>query len=143
MSKFIVYVKKSSEFATIPTRSSKKSAGYDLYSAYDYLVRPKSRVLVKTDICLSIPDECYGRIASRSGLSLNNSIDIGGGVIDGDYRGVIGVIFINNGNSPHYIKRGDRIAQIVFERLANVEIKEISNLDCTCRGDCGFGSSGI
>ncbi|ABQ43489.1 dUTPase [Tanapox virus] len=143
MSKFIVYVKKSSESATIPTKSSKKSAGYDLYSAYDYLVCPKNRLLVKTDICLSIPDGCYGRIAPRSGLSLNSCIDIGGGVIDSDYRGIIGVIFINNGNSPYYIKKGDRIAQIVFEKLANVDLKEITNLDCTCRGDSGFGSSGV
>nr|AAK43558.1 dUTPase [Lumpy skin disease virus] len=132
-----------SAFAKLPTTSTDFSAGYDLYSAYDYIVKSKERILVKTDISLSIPKKCYGRIAPRSGLSLYYCIDIGGGVIDEDYRGNIGVIFINNGKNTFNIKRGDRVAQIIFEKVEYPKIKEVKCLDGTNRDNNGFGSSGI
>ena len=140
-----LYVKcvKLSNNAIIPNRSTSGSAGYDLYSAYSYTVKPYSRILVRTDICLMIPDKCYGRISPRSGLSLNYNIDIGGGVIDSDYRGEIGIVFINNGCSDFNIKVGDRIAQIIFERVEYPIMEEVKCLEDTERGNSGFGSSGM
>ncbi|APG58224.1 dUTPase [BeAn 58058 virus] len=126
----------------IPTKSTPDSAGFDLYSAYDYDINPQERMLVKTDIVLEIPEGYYGRIASRSGLSLNKNIDIGGGVIDRDYRGIVGIILINNGKSTFHISKGDRVAQIIFEKYYNCTIVKCDNINFTERGDKGFGSSG-
>ncbi|AAF17896.1 gp012L [Rabbit fibroma virus] len=134
---------KFSEHASLPTKATKDAAGYDLYSAYAYIIRPSERCLVKTDIGLSIPEGCYGRIAPRSGLSLKFSIDVGGGVIDRDYRGNVGIILINNGKDTYYVKKGDKVAQIIFEKVAtSVNIESVGTLDVTVRGRNGFGSSG-
>ena len=72
-----------------PTKGSDLAAGYDLHSAYDYIIPPYSKQLCKTDIQISMPKGCYGRIAPRSGLTLHYFIGIGAGVIDQDYRGNI------------------------------------------------------
>ncbi|QHR82561.1 deoxyuridine 5'-triphosphate nucleotidohydrolase [Brazilian porcupinepox virus 1] len=133
---------KLSESGKLPKRSSDNSAGYDLFSAYDYIINPSERLLIKTDVVLEIPDGCYGRIAPRSGLSLKNNIDIGGGVIDCDYRGNIGVILINNGKCKYSISKGDRIAQIIFEKVEYPNIEEVNNITKTNRDNMGFGSTG-
>ncbi|KAG3261821.1 hypothetical protein H1C71_016725 [Ictidomys tridecemlineatus] len=86
-----------SEHAMAPTRGSARAAGYDLYSAYDYIVPPMEKALVKTDIQIALPSGCYGRIAPRSGLAAKYFIDVGAGVIDEDYRGNIGVVLFNFG----------------------------------------------
>ncbi|AGU99695.1 deoxyuridine 5'triphosphatenucleotidohydrolase [Myxoma virus] len=133
---------KFSEHARVPTRATPEAAGYDLYSAYAYIIPSHERCLVKTDIGLGIPEGCYGRIAPRSGLSLKFSIDVGGGVIDRDYRGNIGVILINNGKDTYYVKKGDKVAQIIFEKVTSANIEIVGKLVTTARGHNGFGSSG-
>ncbi|AFU77277.1 deoxyuridine 5'triphosphatenucleotidohydrolase [Myxoma virus] len=133
---------KFSEHASLPTKATADAAGYDLYSAYAYIIPPHKRCLVKTDIGLGIPEGCYGRIAPRSGMSLKFSIDVGGGVIDRDYRGNIGIILINNGNDTYYVKKGDKVAQIIFEKVTSVNIENVGTLNTTARGHNGFGSSG-
>ncbi|ABD52490.1 dUTPase [Vaccinia virus Ankara] len=133
---------KETNRAKSPTRQSPGAAGYDLYSAYDYTIPPGERQLIKTDISMSMPKFCYGRIAPRSGLSLKG-IDIGGGVIDEDYRGNIGVILINNGKCTFNVNTGDRIAQLIYQRIYYPELEEVQSLDSTNRGDQGFGSTGL
>ena len=86
------------EKAIPPTRGSARAAGLDLYSACDTAVPARGKVLVPTDLQIHVPDGCYGRIAPRSGLALHHNIDVGGGVIDGDYRGNVGVILFNHSN---------------------------------------------
>ena len=85
------------------------------------------------------------RIAPRSGLSVKNNIDIGAGVVDYDYRGEIFVCFINNDNDKTYsIKKGDRIAQMILERINRFEnIYVVDNHTETSRGTGGFGSTGV
>lgn len=78
-------IKKLTENATIPKRATEKSAGYDLSSAYDFIVPAHGKELIKTDLSMTIPDGCYGRIAPRSSLAWKNFIDIGAGVIDAGY----------------------------------------------------------
>ncbi|ASK51218.1 dUTPase [Eptesipox virus] len=134
---------KLSEYAYAPTKESKHAAGFDLKSAYDYEVPANSRILIKTDIAIVLPSGCYGRIAPRSGLSFKHSIDIGAGVIDADYRGNVGIVFINNSNLLFTVKRGDRVAQLICEKIIYTDIVEESSLDNTDRGDNGFGSTGI
>jgi dUTP pyrophosphatase len=92
---------KLTEHARSPSRGSPKAAGHDLYSASSTTVPARGKELVFTDLQIQLPDGCYGRIAPRSRLALAHHIDIGGGVIDQDYRGNIGVIIYNRSNTVH------------------------------------------
>ena len=83
------------------------------------------------------------RIAPRSGLSVKNSIDIGAGVIDYDYRGEIMICFINNSDKDYLINHGDKIAQALLERIDRFDIiEEVEELSSTLRNQNGFGSTG-
>ncbi|KAL7405598.1 hypothetical protein ABVT39_003798 [Epinephelus coioides] len=133
---------KLSEHATTPTRGSTKAAGYDLYSAYDYTIGPMDKAVVKTDIQIAVPHGCYGRVAPRSGLAAKHFIDVGAGVVDEDYRGNVGVVLFNFSKETFDVKKGDRVAQLVCERICYPELEEQKTLDETERGDGGFGSTG-
>ncbi|XP_040580672.1 uncharacterized protein dUTPase [Lepeophtheirus salmonis] len=136
-------VLKLSENATLPSRGSPLSAGYDLYSAVDLEIEPQGgRALVATDISIAVPEGTYGRVAPRSGLALKKGIDVGAGVVDADYRGPLGVVLFNLGVEPFLVKKGDRIAQLICESIVYPEIKEVDSLESTERGDGGFGSTG-
>ncbi|KAM5290806.1 deoxyuridine 5'-triphosphate nucleotidohydrolase, mitochondrial-like [Glossophaga mutica] len=111
-------------------------------SAYDYTVPPMEKALVKTDIQIALPAGCYGRVAPRSGLAAKHFIDVGAGVIDEDYRENIGVVLFNFGKEMFEVKKGDRIAQLICERIYYPEIEEVQGLDDTNRGTGGFGSTG-
>ncbi|XP_014276193.1 deoxyuridine 5'-triphosphate nucleotidohydrolase [Halyomorpha halys] len=133
---------KLSDKAHAPVRGSEYAAGFDLKSAYDYIVPAHGKELVKTDLQVVIPDGCYGRVAPRSGLAWKNFIDVGAGVIDVDYRGNVGVVIFNHGDCDFIIKNGDRIAQLICEKIAYPFLEEVKSLDETTRGSGGFGSSG-
>ncbi|XP_069030074.1 deoxyuridine 5'-triphosphate nucleotidohydrolase, mitochondrial isoform X1 [Embiotoca jacksoni] len=133
---------KLSEHATTPTRGSAKAAGYDLYSAYDYTIGSMDKAIVKTDIQIAIPNGCYGRVAPRSGLAAKHFIDVGAGVIDEDYRGNVGVVLFNFNKVTFEVKKGDRVAQLVCERICYPDLVEQETLDDTERGAGGFGSTG-
>lgn len=105
---------------------------------------PQQRILVKTGISIEIPTgKYYARIAPRSGLSINNGIDILGGVIDADFRGEIKIILINHGTKSFTINHQDRVAQLIFEKIAQIQIVQVDDLSETNRGNGGFGSTGI
>ncbi|XP_041750516.1 deoxyuridine 5'-triphosphate nucleotidohydrolase isoform X2 [Coregonus clupeaformis] len=133
---------KLSEHATAPTRGSAKAAGYDLFSAYDYSIGPMDKAIVKTDIQIAVPSGCYGRVAPRSGLAAKHFIDVGAGVVDEDYRGNVGVVLFNFSKETFEVKRGDRVAQLVCERICYPDLQELKTLDETERGSGGFGSTG-
>ncbi|XP_061607601.1 deoxyuridine 5'-triphosphate nucleotidohydrolase, mitochondrial isoform X2 [Phyllopteryx taeniolatus] len=133
---------KLSEHATTPTRGSSKAAGYDLYSAYDYSIDPMDKAIVKTDIQIAVPHGCYGRVAPRSGLTVKHFIDVGAGVVDEDYRGNVGIVLFNFSKQTFEVKKGDRVAQLVCERITYPELVEQETLDDTERGAGGFGSTG-
>ncbi|XP_050395438.2 deoxyuridine 5'-triphosphate nucleotidohydrolase isoform X1 [Patella vulgata] len=128
--------------ALTPTRGSKLAAGYDLYSAYNVTVPSKGKAVVKTDIQIALPDGCYGRVAPRSGLAVKHFIDVGAGVIDQDYRGNVGVVMFNFSDTDFQVNEGDRIAQLICERIYIPELQEQTSLDDTDRGSGGFGSTG-
>lgn len=134
---------KLSENAFSPTKATEQSAGCDLRSAYDYVIDPQGKQLVKTDLAIRVPVGCYGRIAPRSGLALHYHIDIGAGVVDRDYRGNVGVVIFNHSLSPFLITKGDRIAQLICERIIEPKPQEVAALDSTERGNSGFGSTGV
>jgi dUTP pyrophosphatase len=139
----VLKVKKLSEFATIPKRGSPYAAGFDLCSAHDIDIPPCGKALVKTDISISIPLNTYARIAPRSGLALKNFIDVGAGVVDYDYRGNVGVVLFNHQDDYFCVKRGDRIAQLILEKISMADVVEVDELDETARADGGFGSTGV
>lgn len=142
MSAEIMQVKKLSVFAITPTRGSLYAAGFDLCSAYDTVVPSHGKCIVKTDLSISIPLNTYARIAPRSGLAVKNFIDTGAGVVDYDYRGSLGVVLFNHSDIDFTIKRGDRIAQLILERICMADIEEVMELSITDRGEGGFGSTG-
>jgi len=138
----VLQVCKLSEHALIPTKGSKTAAGYDLYSAYDYVIPAQGKVIAKTDISIRVPDGTYGRVAPRSGLAAKSHLDVGAGVIDQDYTGNVGVVLFNHAQTDFEIKKGDRIAQLICEKIEYPEIEEVTSLNSTERGEGGFGSTG-
>ena len=136
-------IKKLSPTATIPSRGSPEAAGLDLFLDQESLViHPGKRVLASTGISVAIPSGHYGRIAPRSGISLNNGVDIMAGVIDSDYRGELKVLMLNTDRVTHVFKRGQKIAQLILERISILDPVEVEELDGTIRGAGGFGSTG-
>jgi len=139
--------KKLNEDSITPSYGSEFAAGLDLYAYGDHHIVAGSRKLIPTGISVEYngpnSKEYYLRISPRSGLSVKNSIDIGAGVVDWDYRGQIFVCFINNGDSDYQIKSGDRIAQMILERINRFNlITEIFEHSETIRGNGGIGSTG-
>ena len=112
--------------ATLPTRASPGSVGYDLYSLNDLVIQPNSRDIVSTGVCATIPLGCYGRIAPRSGLTVKYGIHVGAGVIDPDYTGELKVCLFNLGSVPFEIKQGERIAQLILEKCSTPLIQEVN-----------------
>jgi dUTP pyrophosphatase len=139
-------IAKLHEDAVTPTRGSDGAAGYDLSSCEDGVVPARQWKMFNTGIALEIPTEytCYARVAPRSGLSLKKGITTGAGVIDSDYRNAIGVILFNMSDEDFVVTKGDRIAQLIFERIytPNLEVVEYSSMMDTERGLKGFGSTG-
>ena len=140
----LINIKKLSDNATLPSKGTSSAAGYDLYAAEDSVVVCGTRKLIKTNISMAITPGYYGRIAPRSGLAYKSGIDVLAGVIDSDYRGDIGVILYNTDkNIDFVVKKGDRIAQIIFEACYTATLNNVENLDNTLRQGGGFGSTGV
>jgi len=137
-----ISVKRLDPRAILPTKAHEDDAGWDLYSIEDYKLFYGERKLFKTGVAMAIPRGYYGRIAPRSGLAFNFGLNVLAGVIDVGYRNEVGVILINHGEDPHQVVRGERIAQIIFERVDQFQLKEVEDLDDAKRGLGGFGSSG-
>lgn len=137
----LLYVKKCSPNAQLPVRVSDGSAGYDLFSVEEKTIPAHGKASVSTDLMLKIPSYHYGRIASRSGLAFHHNIHTAAGVIDCDYRGKVVVLLINLSNVDYLVKSGDRIAQLIIERISIPTVICVSTLDDTERGTGGFGSS--
>lgn len=141
-SNYKIFVKKNVECAQLPKRSSPHAAGYDLASSVSVTVPAKGKAQVDTGLSISIPAGHYGRIAPRSSLAHKHFIDVGAGVIDADYRGPLIVILFNFSSEDFEVQPGDRIAQLIIEKIGHPEVDEVNELDETVRGAGGFGSTG-
>ncbi|KAL7438815.1 hypothetical protein ACHAXH_005146, partial [Discostella pseudostelligera] len=139
----VLQVKFLSASATLPTRGSPQSAGFDLASAEQTVVPSGGRAVVKTDISIACPEGTYARIAPRSGLAVKHMIDCGAGVVDADYRGNVGVVLFNFGPHDFEINVGDRIAQLILEQISMAPAVQVEELTETSRGEGGFGSTGV
>lgn len=127
-----------------PQRATDGAAGYDLCSRAESLLQPNETTRVDTDLSLSIPRGYCGLVVSRSGLASRGVVVANSpGVIDSDYRGVVGVLLRNLSPVPKLLNAGDRIAQLLIIPVQEVEWESTEQLDDTARGAGGFGSTGI
>nr|WP_221247396.1 dUTP diphosphatase [Gordonia humi] len=129
----------------LPVRAHSGDAGVDLYAATDLVLAPGRRQLVGTGVAIALPHGTVGLIHPRSGLAARAGLSIVNtpGTIDAGYRGEIKVCLINHDpDTPITIARGDRIAQLIVQRVELPELVEVDELDDTDRGAGGYGSSG-
>ncbi len=130
----------------LPQYMTSGASGVDLYAAVndDVVIAPGRHTLIPTGISISIPSGYEAQIRPRSGLALKYGITLLNtpGTIDADYRGEIKVIVINLGSEEYILKRGERIAQMVFAKVWQAELIEVAALDETNRGQSGFGHTG-
>jgi dUTP pyrophosphatase len=125
----------------LPEYGSSASAGADLRASEDLVIAPGARAAVATALHLEIPAGHVGLIWPRSGLAVKHGIDTLAGVVDSDYRGEVRVVLVNHGEAPFAIARGDRIAQILIQRVERPAFVA-APLSDTTRGAAGFGSTG-
>ncbi|QLL32253.1 hypothetical protein HG536_0C04220 [Torulaspora globosa] len=129
--------------AKAPTKGSASAAGYDIYASKHTVIPAQGQGLASTDISFTVPVGTYGRIAPRSGLAVKHGIQTGAGVVDRDYTGEVKVVLFNHSTEDFVINKGDRIAQLILEKIVDdAEVVVVENLDQTDRGVGGFGSTG-
>ena len=149
MEKIKVMVKKSpgNEDIPLPRYMSPNAAGMDLYAAVekDTTLKPGEIKLISTGITIALPPGFEAQIRPRSGLAIKHGISIPNtpGTIDTDYRGEVGIILINLGESPFTVKRGDRIAQMIINKVYHAHLELSTELSSTKRNEGGFGHTGI
>ncbi len=117
-------------------------AGADLRSSQDITIPARGRLVVPTGVKIALPSGHVGLVWPRSGLAVKQGLDCGAGVIDSQYRGEIKVLLFNHSDSDYQIKKGDRIAQLLIQKVETVEFVQVDDLDATSRGEKGFGSTG-
>jgi dUTP pyrophosphatase len=145
MEKIKVYIQKISgaEDIPLPQYMTDQAAGMDIFAAVmeDEIILPGQRKKIATGIAIALPKGYEAQIRPRSGLALKNGITLlnSPGTIDADYRGEIGLIVINHGKEPFVVKRGMRLAQMVVQKVLQVDWMETLALNDTPRGDGGFG----
>jgi dUTP pyrophosphatase len=148
MEKIRVLVKKSpgNEDIPLPQYMSPHAAGMDLYAAVkeDATIKPSKIKLIPTGISIALPVGFEAQVRPRSGLAIKHGIGILNtpGTIDADYRGEVGVILINLGENPFVVKRGDRIAQMIINKVYHAHLEPSPDLPPTERNDGGFGHTG-
>jgi dUTP pyrophosphatase len=129
----------------MPAYARDGDAGLDRYAAETVTLAPGARAAVGTGIAVAIPPGCAGFVLPRSGLALRHGLSLVNtpGLIDAGYRGEIRVILINHDReSSLTLSRGDRIAQLVIQRIEPADLIEVDKLPTTSRGSGGFGSTG-
>jgi dUTP pyrophosphatase len=135
-----------SEGIELPHYASLHAAGADMRAAIDeeVVLQPGERALIPTGFAMALPDGFEAQVRPRSGLALKHGVTVLNtpGTVDADYRGEVGVILINHGDTPFHIQRGDRVAQMIIAPYVQAAFAEVAELSETARGSGGFGSTG-
>jgi len=141
-----IQVLKHGEGLALPHYASEQAAGMDVRAAIETEIElaPLARILVPTGFAMALPKGYEAQIRPRSGLAMKHGITVlnSPGTIDADYRGEVGVVLVNLGQNAFRIQRGERIAQMVFAVVTQMNWEVTDSLDDTVRGSGGFGSSG-
>jgi dUTP pyrophosphatase len=129
----------------VPSYAHPGDAGADLHAAAEVTLAPGERSLVPTGVALALPDGYVGLVHPRSGLAARHGVTIvnAPGTVDAGYRGEVLVNLVNlDPREPFTVRRGDRIAQLVVQRVARVSFVEVDSLEDSSRGNTGHGASG-
>ena len=138
-------IKRLDPSVELPSYAYSGDAGLDLRANEDVTLQPYERWLVSTGLAIAIPEGYAGFLQPRSGMALKRGLSLANtpGLIDAHYRGELKVIAVNlDAHEPIHIERGERIAQLVIQKVPVVNLVEVDELDETDRGAGGFGSSG-
>ena len=125
----------------VPTKAYNGDAGWDLYAIDNMVIAPGKDAVIRTGISMVMPSNVYGRICPRSGIAVKHHINVHAGVIDSGFRGEIKVVLFNHGEHEFYVKPGDKVAQIIFSYMVDLQLEVVSSTEPSDRGDKGFGSS--
>lgn len=139
-------IKRLDPTVELPSYAYSGDAGLDLRANEDVTLQPYERKLVSTGLAIAIPEGYAGFLQPRSGMALKRGLSLVNtpGLIDAHYRGELKVIAVNlDAHEPIHIERGERIAQLVIQKVPIVNLVEVEELDETDRGAGGFGSSGV
>jgi dUTP pyrophosphatase len=126
----------------VPEYTSAGSAGADLRASASLVIPPGGRAAVPTGVRLALPPAHVGLVWPRSGLALRHGIDTLAGVIDSDYRGEVRVVLVNHGDEAFHVAAGDRVAQLLIQRIERAAFVTTEALPRSGRGEGGFGSTG-
>lgn len=129
----------------LPVMGNPGDAGYDLRSAEDINIEVGHRALIPTGVSIALPAGYVALVHPRSGLAAKHGVTVlnAPGTVDAGYRGDIAVTLINHGHETFEVKRGDRIAQIIFQKFETVNFVSVAELPGSQRGSAGFGSTGV
>ena len=129
--------------ATVLEKGTPQSASHNIFASTSSTISPGDRKIIPTGLQIAYQQGTYGRIAPRSGQTVKDGINIGAGVIDPDYHGKVGVaLFNDNAKETFHIEKGDKIAQLIVEKIDDTPLNPVTTLDSTQRGTQGFGSTG-
>jgi dUTP pyrophosphatase len=128
----------------LPERATPGAAGMDVVAAVDVTIPAGGRALIPTGLSVAVPEGYELQMRPRSGLALKHGVTLPNApaTVDSDYRGELQVILINHGMGPFEVHRGDRIAQLLVQRVEKVRFREVTELPPSSRGTGGFGSTG-
>lgn len=137
-----LYIKKVDQNAKLPSYAHASDAGMDMYALERVEMAPLERVQIKTGIAFELEIDHVALVWDKSGLSHKKGIKVLGGVLDAGYRGEILIGAVNLGNEKVIFEAGDKVAQVLIQKIEYAEIEEVQELNTADRGEQGFGSTG-
>ena len=138
-----IKVKRLVEDAVIPFKAHPTDSGFDLIAVEDMIIWPFETKKIHTGIAFELPNNYELQVRPRSGLSLKTGLKVIFGTVDSSYRGEVGVIAINVSSKEILVNKGDKVAQAVFQKIPDIELVEVQELNSGDRGVNGFGSTGV
>src|SRR6056297_2430438 len=140
--KMKVKIKKLTDDAKIFNYAHEGDAGLDIYANEDKIIKSNTRDIISTGIAIAIDKGYVGLVWDKSGIASKKGIKTMGGVIDNGYRGEVKIVLLNTTNEDYTVEKGNKIAQMLIQKIERAEIDEVQDLDETIRGEGGFGSTG-
>lgn len=138
-----IFVQKIDSSAKLPQYAYAGDAGMDLFSFEDCEIKPKTHRVVSTGIKIALPEGYAGLVWDKSGIATQYHVTTIAGVIDSNYRGELKVALTNLGTQSHYIRKGEKIAQLIVQPVVSATLVEVEEFESSVRGEAGFGSSGL
>lgn len=135
-------IKKLKNDAKLFNYAHKDDAGIDVYSNEDKILNANTRDVISTGIAIAMETGYVALVWDKSGIAAKSGIKTMAGVIDSGYRGEVKIVLLNTTNKDYFIEKGQKIAQILIQKIERAQIEEVTYLDETSRGEGGFGSTG-